>query len=514
VRETGPTGDGAGREGAPLVVMERITKRFPGVVANDDVNLTLLEGEIHALVGENGAGKSTLMRVLYGLYPPNAGRIVVRGNEVRIHSPRDAIALGVGMVHQHFVLVDRFTVSENIVLGAEGGILLDLDEAGERVRDLARSYGFAVDPDARVESLSVGEEQRVEILKALYRGVDLLILDEPTAVLTPSETNELFENLRRLRQDGKTVVFISHKLDEVVSIADRITVLRRGKVVGETTPRETSKERLAEMMVGRPVLFRLEKPTVKIGDPVLQVEGLRLGDRLHGVDLEVRSGEILGVAGVEGNGQPELAEALVGLRRPDGGRVLLNGEDATGLPVHEMRRGGVAYIPEDRHDRGLVLDMTIWENTVLGRQGQRRFLGSLGVLLIGRIKEMAARLIKAFDVRARSIAVEAATLSGGNQQKLILARELNEEPKLLIAHQPTRGLDVGAIEFVWKQILEQKAAGRGVLLISAELDEIYALSDRIVTIYEGRITGEYAPDAPPTELGIGMTGGRLAASAS
>jgi len=513
VTETGATGDGAGRERAPLVVMEGVTKLFPGVVANDEVHLTLRDGEIHALVGENGAGKSTLMRVLYGLYPPDGGRIEVRGSEARIHSPRDAIGLGIGMVHQHFVLVDRFTVTENIVLGAEDGLLLDLDEAETKVGELARGYGFEVDPRARVETLSVGEEQRVEILKALYRGVDLLILDEPTAVLTPSETGELFENLRRLRADGKTVVFISHKLDEVLAIADRITVLRRGKVVGETTPKEANKQQLAEMIVGRPGLFRLEKPEVEIGEPVLRIEGLRLGERLKGIDLEVRSGEILGVAGVEGNGQLELAEALVGLRRPDGGRVILAGEDITGLPVREVRERGVAYIPEDRHDRGLILDMTLWENSVLGRQTQRGFLGGLGVLLIGKIKEMAARLIKAFDVRARSISVEAATLSGGNQQKLILARELDGDPQLLLAHQPTRGLDVGAIEFVWRQILEQKAAGRAVLLISAELDEIYALSDRIVTIYEGLFTGEYPPDAPATELGIGMTGGRVAAGA-
>lgn len=511
--EAGATGDGAGRERAPLVVMEGITKRFPGIVANDAVDLTLHEGEIHALVGENGAGKSTLMRVLYGLYPPDGGRIAVRGADARIHSPRDAIALGIGMVHQHFVLVDRFTVTENIVLGAEDGLLLDLDGAEERVAEIAQSYGFGVNPRARVEDLSVGEEQRVEILKALYRGVELLILDEPTAVLTPSETDDLFENLRRLRADGKTVVFISHKLDEVLAIADRITVLRRGRVVGETTPAVTSKNQLAEMMVGRPVLFRLEKPEVQIGEPILTVEGLRLGDKLEEVDLEVRSGEILGVAGVEGNGQLELAESVVGLRSPEEGRVLLGGEDITGLAVDDVRERGVGYIPEDRHDRGLVLAMTLWENSVLGRQHQRSFIGGLGVLLIKKIKEMAARLIKAFDVRARSISVLAATLSGGNQQKLILARELDGDPKLLIAHQPTRGLDVGAIEFVWSQILKQKAAGRGVLLISAELDEIYALSDRIVTIYDGRITGEYPPDAPAAEVGIGMTGGRVAAGA-
>jgi general nucleoside transport system ATP-binding protein len=503
----------AGGDRPPLVVLQDITKRFPGILANDRVSLTLQEGEIHALVGENGAGKSTLMRVLYGLYPADGGRILVRGKEVRIPTPRAAIAHGIGMVHQHFVLVDRFTVTENVILGSEGGMLLDLDEAEGKLDQLARSYAFRVNPKALVEDLSVGEEQRVEILKALYRGVDLLILDEPTAVLTPSEAEDLFHNLRRLKADGKTVVFISHKLDEVLAVADRITVLRRGKVVGETTPGETSKEQLAEMMVGRPVLFRLEKPEVAVGEPIVKVENLEIRGRLNDIDLEVRGGEILGLAGVEGNGQLELAEAIVGLRTVDSGRIALDGQDITGRNVALIRGRGLAYVPEDRHDRGLVLDMTLWENSVLGRQRSDQFTGGFGVMLIRKIKDLATRVIKAFDVRARSISVQASTLSGGNQQKLILGRELEGDPRLLVAHQPTRGLDVGAIEFVWRQILDQKAAGRAVLLISAELDEIYELSDRIVTIYEGRITGEYPPDAPPEEIGIGMTGGRITAEA-
>ena len=497
----------AGRTSAPpFVVMEDITKRFPGVVANESVSLELRAGEVHALIGENGAGKSTLMRVLYGMYPADEGRIIVNGEEVNISSPRVAIQHGIGMVHQHFVLVDPFTVTENVILGDEGERILDMDAAHERVAELAKTYGFQVRPSVVVEDLSVGEEQRVEILKALYRGVDLLILDEPTAVLTPLEAKELFENLRRLRDDGKAIVFISHKLDEVLEIADRITVLRRGRVVGATRPAETTKAKLAEMMVGRPVLFRLEKPQVEPAEPVLEVDGLLAEGKLNGISLHVRAREILGVAGVEGNGQRELAEALIGLRPPAAGSITLAGQDIAGWSVAEIRNAGVAYIPEDRHEQGLVLDMTLWENAVLGREDDPSFSGRGGFLVIQKIKEMARRLVKLFDVRATTINVSAGTLSGGNQQKLILARELDTSPKLLIASQPTRGLDVGAIEFVWRQILDQKKAGRGVLLISAELDEIYALSDRIVTIYEGRITGEYRPDAGPEEIALGMLG--------
>ncbi|MFM8999902.1 MAG: ABC transporter ATP-binding protein [Actinomycetota bacterium] len=498
---------GAGSTGSPpLVLLERISKRFPGVLANDAVDLELRAGEIHALVGENGAGKSTLMRVLYGMYPADGGRILVRGEEARIASPRDAIARGIGMVHQHFVLVDPFTVTENVILGDEGGEILDTSTATAKVRELADAYGFRIDPDATVETLSVGEQQRVEILKALYRGVEILILDEPTAVLTPGETQELFENLRGLRAAGKSIVFISHKLDEVLGIADRITVLRRGRVVGETTPVRTSKAALAEMMVGRPVLFRLDKPQVDRGAPILRVEDLECDGRLKGVTFEVRAGEILGIAGVEGNGQRELAETLMGLRPATAGRVLLEGRDLAGVPVADIRNAGVAYIPEDRHGQGLVLDMTVWENGVLGRQDDVPFSTRFGILVVKPIRDLARRLIERFDVRARSIDVTAATLSGGNQQKLILARELETDPRLLIAAQPTRGLDVGAIEFVWRQMLAQKAAGRAVLLISAELDEIYALSDRILTLYEGRVTGEFTPDVAPERLGLAMLG--------
>ena len=495
-------------ETPPLARLENITKRFPGVVANDSVDLELKSGEIHALIGENGAGKSTLMRVLYGLYPPDAGRILVRDNEVAMDSPRTALSHGIGMVHQHFVLVDRFTVTENIILGAEGGAILDMEAAATKVQELAQTYGFKVDPSMRVEDLSVGEEQRVEILKALYRGVDLLILDEPTGVLTPPEARELFQNLRKLRDDGKSIVFISHKLDEVLEIADRITVLRRGAVVGATAPGDTTKEKLAEMMVGRPVLFRLDKEKASVGDPVLEANSLSVDERLHDFDLAVKAGEIVGIAGVEGNGQRELAEALVGLRTPTGGRIKLNNKDITDLDCAGFRKEGVAFIPEDRHDRGLVLDMTLWENSVLGRQSSRDYSSGFGVLFINKIKELATRLIKRFDVRARNVTVDARTLSGGNQQKLILARELDGDPVLVIAHQPTRGLDVGAIEFVWSRLLERRSEGGAVLLISAELDEIFALSDRIVTIYEGRLTGEFPSDTPAEELGVAMTGHR------
>ena len=500
--------EGAGRDGVPpLVALEHITKRFPGVVANDDVSWDLAPGEIHALIGENGAGKSTLMHVLYGEYGAEDGRINVRGREVRIPSPRAAIALGIGMVHQHFLLVAPFTVAENVVLGQEGGSFLHPEEAERRVAELAEEYGFRVDPAAVVETLSVGEQQRVEILKALYRGVDILILDEPTAVLTPEEAKDLFTNLRRLRERGKAIVFISHKLDEVLDIADRITVMRRGAIVGQTRPSDTSKAELAEMMVGRPVLFRLEKPRVEPGEPVLQLEEVH-GGRLRGLTLQVRAGEIVGVAGVEGNGQRDLADAVMGLRPLDSGRILLRGRELTGLNAEEIRDAGVGFIPEDRHGQGLVLDMTLWENAVLGRHDDAAFSGRGGVLYIKRIKELAQRLLTEFDVRARSIEVTARTLSGGNQQKMILARELEPDPDLLIAAQPTRGLDVGAIEFVWRQILDQKAAGRAVLLISAELDEIFALSDRIVTLYEGRLTGAFPPDTPAEEIGRGMLGDR------
>ncbi len=504
--------DGAGRDGAPpLARLEHITKRFPGVVANDDVSLEIRTGEIHALIGENGAGKSTLMHVLYGEYGADEGRISVRGEEVRISSPRAAIALGIGMVHQHFSLVDPFTVAENVILGHEDGGILHPEAAERRVAELAEAYGFRVAPDAEVETLSVGEQQRVEILKALFRGVDILILDEPTAVLTPEETKDLFTNLRRLRDDGKAIVFISHKLDEVLAIADRITVMRRGAVVGATRPQDTSKAALAEMMVGRPVLFRLVKPQVEVGAAVLDVDEVRTG-RLHGLSLQVRAGEVVGLAGVEGNGQRELADAIMGLRPLDGGRILLRGRDLSGLNPEEIRDAGVGFVPEDRHGQGLVLDMSLWENAVLGRHDDPEF-SRAGVLFIRKMKQLAERLLKQFDVRARSIEVTARTLSGGNQQKLILARELESDPDLMIAAQPTRGLDVGAIEFVWRQILEQKAAGRAVLLISAELDEIYALSDRIVTIYEGRVTGEFGPDTPAEEVGRGMLGNRASVEA-
>ena len=490
----------------PIVALRGVTKRFPGVVADDAVDLVLRRGEIHALVGENGAGKSTLMRVLAGIYAPDEGDILLHGVATRFASPRAAIAHGIGMVHQHFVLVERFTVVENIVLGDERGPLLHERDAAARITELARRTGFEVDPWATIASLSVGERQRVEILKALYRGVEVLILDEPTAVLTPPEAQELFSSLRALASSGTAVVFISHKLDEVLALADRITVLRRGRVVGETTPAATTRAELAEMMVGRPVVFDVERDDVRLGGPALQISGLEVAGRLRGVDLEVRTGEVVGVAGVEGNGQRELVECCFGLRSPDAGSVRVGGVELAGATVDRHRSAGLGFVPEDRHSQGLVLAMTVWENSVLGRQKAPGFSGRLGVLRIGRIKARCARLVRAFDVRTRTISAAASTLSGGNQQKLVLARELDASPAVLVAHQPTRGLDVGAIEGVWRTLLDGRAEGRAVLLVSAELDEVLELSDRIVAIYDGRITGEFMRGAAPEEIATAMTG--------
>jgi simple sugar transport system ATP-binding protein len=499
---------------APDVLELRgITKRFPGVVANDRVDFDLKRGEVHALLGENGAGKSTLMNVLYGLYHPDEGEIRVRGERIRLASPKDAIARGIGMVHQHFMLIPVMSVAENIVLATEprhAGVLLDYDAARDRVRRLSETFRFDIDPDAKVESLTVGQQQRVEILKALYRGSDIVILDEPTAVLTPVEATELFGILRTLQREGMSIIFISHKLNEVLDIADRITVLRRGKHI-ETVPAEGATEAgLARLMVGREVLLRVEKEPPKPGEPLLVVEGLRVRDErgleaVRGVSFEVRAGEIVGIAGVDGNGQSELIDAMAGLRPIESGRVVVAGRDVTNETARTALDAGLGHIPEDRQRRGLVLDFTLAENIALHDYAEppdSRF----GWLFPRRLIARARRLLREFDVRGGGPTSRAAGLSGGNQQKVVLAREIGRDPRVLIAAQPTRGLDVGAIEFVHKRLVEERDEGRAILLVSLELEEVISLADRVLVIYEGHFVGEYGADVTEDQLGIAMTG--------
>ncbi|HEX6585072.1 MAG TPA: ABC transporter ATP-binding protein [Thermoleophilaceae bacterium] len=499
---------------APALELRGITKRFGPVVANDGIDFDLRPGEVHALLGENGAGKSTLMSILYGLYSPTEGEIRVNGEPVEVESPSRAIDLGIGMVHQHFMLVPVMTVTENIVLGEEPtrGALLDVREGARRVKELSDRYGLAVDPDAVIEQVSVGMQQRVEILKTLYRDARILILDEPTAVLTAQETNELFEVLRALKKDGVSIIFISHKLNEVLDISDRVTVLRRGKQI-DTVPTEgATEESLARLMVGRDVLLRVEKKKGRPGEPVLQVEDLHARDErgleaVKGVSLEVRQGEIVAIAGVDGNGQLELVQAIAGVRVPESGRVVIDGEDVTGDGVRETTEAGVAHIPEDRHLCGLVLDFTLAENLAL-REYRTPPISNHGLLSVGQMNERATRLLREYDVRGGEPSTLASSLSGGNQQKVAVAREIASNPKLLIAHQPTRGLDVGAIEFVHGQLLAERENNRGVLLVSLEFEEIRALADRILVIYEGKIVAEFPPDVSEEELGVAMTGGR------
>jgi simple sugar transport system ATP-binding protein len=504
----------------PILELRSITKRFPGVVANDGIDFDLLPGEVHALLGENGAGKSTLMNIVYGLYKPDGGDILVRGKPVTLGSAREAIMHGIGMVHQHFMLIPVMTVAENIVLASEpthGGVLLDYAAAVERVRELSERFGLAVDPEARVENIGVGQEQRVEILKALYRGAEILILDEPTAVLTPQEAAELFEIIRGLQAQGKSIIFISHKLKEVLEIADRVTVLRRGRKV-ETISREGATETgLARMMVGREVLLRVEKKPAAPGKPMLEVHDLSvLDDRglgaVRDVSFDVRGGEIVGLAGVDGNGQTELIDALAGLRRPSSGEIRVRGQDVTRASARRVLDLGVGHIPEDRQRRGLVLEFSLAENLALhdyDEEPNSRF----GWLFPRRLISRARRLLREFDVRGGGPQTRASALSGGNQQKVVIAREVGGDPDVLIAAQPTRGLDVGAIEYVHRRLVEVRDAGKAVLLVSLELDEIRALSDRILVIYEGRIVGEYDPDVAEEDLGIAMTGGGSAAAA-
>jgi len=498
-----------------VLELRGITKRFPGVLANDRVDFDLRRGEIHALLGENGAGKSTLMNILYGLYTPDEGEIVVRGEAVRMSSPREAIERGIGMVHQHFMLIPVMTVAENIVLAVEptrAGGLLDYRAASRTVSALAGSFGFAIDPNALIEDITVGQQQRVEILKALYRRADILILDEPTAVLTPQESTELFGILRNLVREGMSVIFISHKLNEVLEIAERVTVLRRGKLVETVEAKDATEDGLAQLMVGREVLLRVDKVPASPGERLLAVEHLHVRDdrgieKVRDVSLEVKAGEIVGIAGVDGNGQTELIDAISGLRKVESGRVEIAGVDLTRESARAHFDEGFGHVPEDRQRRGLVLEFTIAENIALHDYGTPP-ASRLGWLYPKNLVARARDLIREFDVRGGGPQTLAQALSGGNQQKVILAREISRDPKVLIAAQPTRGLDVGAIEFVHRRLVEERDEGRAVLLVSLELDEILGLSDRILVMFEGRIVGEFEPDTSEAELGLAMTGGR------
>ena len=497
------------------VEMRGITKAFPGVVANNKVDLEVRKGEILALVGENGAGKSTLMNLLYGLLHPDEGEILIDGKPAHIGGPRDAIAQGIGMVHQHFMLIPVFTVGENVMLGREpvsGPGFYDHGRARKEIDELTKRYGLRLDPDARTGDLPVGLQQRVEIVKVLYRGANIVILDEPTGVLTPQESKELFSVLRDLVKSGKTIIFISHKLREVLEISDRITVMRRGKVVGHLVTKDTTEQEIATLMVGREVLLRVDKKPAKPGDVTFKVENLTASsDRgvpaLKGVSFELRQGEILGIAGVEGNGQSELMEVLAGTRRATGGRVLLGDKDVTSFDARTEREAGIAFVPEDRRGTGLVLGYSIADNLILGRQRSPAFSWHALVLRLAAIKEWARRLVKEFDIRTPTIDTAARNLSGGNQQKIIVAREMASRPRVLLAAQPTRGVDIGAIEFIHRRLVAERDEGTAVLLVSAELDEIRSLSDRIAVIYEGKIVSIEPADAPEDRLGLLMTGG-------
>ncbi|MDX1615058.1 MAG: ABC transporter ATP-binding protein [Candidatus Promineifilaceae bacterium] len=493
--------------------MRGIVKRFPGVLANDQVSFDVRAGEVHALLGENGAGKSTLMKILYGLYQQDEGQILLNGEVVQIDSPSDSIALGIGMIHQHFMLVPTLTVAENVALGlpSSRGPLTDLDQVSARILKLAELYGLQVEPNTLVWQLSVGQQQRVEIIKALYRGAALLILDEPTAVLTPQEVDEFFITLKQMAADGHALIFISHKLHEVLEISDRVTVLRDGHVVDTVPTAQTSRQELAQMMVGRPVTMQRERPPAELGSVRLRLENVQaLSVRetlaLRGVSLEVQAGEILGLAGVSGNGQRELAEVVSGLRPATEGRILLDGQEITGQGPGAIMDQGLAYIPEERMRDGMIADFNVAENFIL-REHHRRPYARAGFLDFGAIRTRAAELIERFNVKTPSQETPAKSLSGGNIQKLILARELSRQPGVLVAAQPTRGLDIGATEYVHERLLEQRSAGRATLLISEDLDEILALSDRIAVIFEGRIMGVMSrAEATPEKLGLLMAG--------
>ncbi|CAM3734176.1 ABC transporter ATP-binding protein [Mesobacillus thioparans] len=497
-----------------VVEMLNIRKEFPGIVANDNITLTLKKGEIHALLGENGAGKSTLMGVLFGMYQPELGMIKVNGKEVRITNPNVANRLGIGMVHQHFKLVENFTVTENIILGSEPlkGMVLDIDKAAKRIEELSKHYGLNVDPHAKIEDISVGMQQRVEILKMLYREADVLILDEPTAVLTPAEIDELMKIMRNLIKEGKSIIIITHKLKEIKAVADRCTVIRRGKGIGTVNVAEASEASLAEMMVGRHVSFKVDKKESTPGEVVLKIDSLSVKNNrkvmgLKDFSLEVRTGEIVGLAGVEGNGQTELIEAITGLRKAESGSIQIDGKEIIDLPVRERLEKGMSHIPEDRHKRGLVLDYSLQENMVLQIYNKKPFSKN-GILNKNAMKTYAQNILTNFDVRSGEGAVSIArTLSGGNQQKAIIGRELELDPKLLICVQPTRGLDVGSIEYIHKRIVEHRDKGNAVLLVSLELDEILQLSDRIAIVNNGELVGTViAAETNENEVGLMMAG--------
>ena len=500
-----------------LLRMEHVSKRFGDFYANRDINLSVRKGEVHTLLGENGAGKSTLMNVLIGLYQPTEGKIFLNGKEVRIDSPAQAVKLGIGMVHQHFQLVDVFTVLDNIILGAETTKMgfLQKKEARKKVQELSERYGLAVDLDAKVEDITVGMQQRVEILKMLYRDNEILIFDEPTAVLTPQEIDELLLIMKNLTREGKSILFISHKLNEIMSVADRVTVLRKGKYIGTVNTKDTNKQELSNMMVGRPVQLQVNKDEAHPGDVVLSVKSftvpshLHKKDAVHNVSFDVRAGEIVCIAGIDGNGQTEFIHGLTGLDKSSGGSITVCGHDISHYSIHH-RGEYISHIPEDRHKHGLVLDYTLEDNMVLQRYFEPQFVSKAGFLKRKAIREYANRLIEQYDVRSGQGPVTVArSMSGGNQQKAIIAREIDKDPELLIAVQPTRGLDVGAIEYIHKQIVAQRDAGKAVLLVSLELDEVMSLSDRILAIYEGEIVGELDPKTTTAEeMGLYMAGAK------
>ena len=499
------------------IEMLNITKRFPGIVANDNITLQLKKGEIHALLGENGAGKSTLMSVLFGLYRPEEGTIKKDGQVVEIKDPNDANDLGIGMVHQHFKLVECFSVLDNIMLGVEPckAGFLQKSVARKRVMELSEKYGLRVDPDALISDISVGMQQRVEILKMLYRDNEILIFDEPTAVLTPQEIDELMEIMRGFKKEGKSILFITHKLNEIMAVADRCTVLRKGKGIGTVEIANTTKEELSRMMVGRDVQFAVEKAPAKPGKPVLQVQGMRVPSRVHkkeavrDVSFTVHAGEIVCLAGIEGNGQTELVYGLTGLEKLSGGTLTLDGADITHASIRQRSKDGMSHIPEDRHKYGLVLDYTLEKNMVLQRYWEPAFQKG-GFIRQDEVRAYSDRLIQQYDVRSGQGSVTIArSMSGGNQQKAIIAREIDKDPKLLVAVQPTRGLDVGAIEYIHKQIVAERDRGTAVLLVSLELDEVMNLSDRILVMYEGEIVGEFDPKTTTVqELGLYMAGAK------